>query len=69
MLRARGVKIVDPDEGYLACGMTGAGRLASQEADRRRRARRRCISSATWKAERVLITAGPTCEDSIPCAI
>src|ERR1700739_3347943 len=27
-LRARGVKIVDPDEGYLACGMTGAGRLA-----------------------------------------
>ena len=31
MLRARGVKIVDPDEGYLACGMTGAGRLAGQE--------------------------------------
>ena len=32
MLRARGVKIVDPEEGYLACGMTGAGRLASQDA-------------------------------------
>src|SRR6202158_5051194 len=32
MLRARGVKIVDPDEGYLACGMIGAGRLAGQEA-------------------------------------
>src|SRR5882757_2083842 len=32
MLRARGVKIVDPDEGYLACGMTGAGRLAGQAA-------------------------------------
>src|SRR4030088_1819783 len=31
ILRARGVKIVDPDEGYLACGMTGAGRLAGQE--------------------------------------
>src|SRR5712664_4005445 len=31
MLRARGVKIVDPDEGYLACGMTGAGRLAGQD--------------------------------------
>src|ERR1700676_2117619 len=31
-LRARGVKIVNPDEGYLACGMTGAGRLAGQEA-------------------------------------
>src|SRR6201987_1400437 len=32
MLRARGVRIVDPDEGYLACGMIGAGRLAGQEA-------------------------------------
>src|ERR1700730_18315069 len=31
-LRARGVKVVDPEEGYLACGMTGAGRLASVEA-------------------------------------
>src|SRR3982074_3965128 len=32
VLRVRGVKIVDPDEGYLACGMTGAGRLAGQAA-------------------------------------
>src|ERR1700688_4917004 len=31
-LRARGVHIVSPDEGYLACGMTGAGRLAGVEA-------------------------------------
>src|SRR3981189_1016991 len=31
MLRARGVRIVDPAEGYLACGMIGAGRLAGQE--------------------------------------
>jgi len=31
MLRSRGVKIVDPAEGYLACGMIGAGRLAGQE--------------------------------------
>ena len=28
-LRARGVHVVPPEEGYLACGMTGAGRLAS----------------------------------------
>jgi phosphopantothenoylcysteine decarboxylase/phosphopantothenate--cysteine ligase len=64
-LRARGVKIVDPDEGYLACGMTGAGRLASQNA----------IVSAvrdTLKSQRdldgetVLITAGPTREDLDP---
>ena len=32
MLRARGVHVVAPEEGYLACGMTGAGRLAGVEA-------------------------------------
>jgi phosphopantothenoylcysteine decarboxylase/phosphopantothenate--cysteine ligase len=64
-LRARGARIVDPDEGYLACGMTGAGRLAGQEA----------IVAAVNEAlksqrdlagETVLITAGPTCEDLDP---
>jgi len=30
-LRARGVHVVPPEEGYLACGMTGAGRLAGVE--------------------------------------
>ena len=30
-LRNRGVKIVDPDSGYLACGMVGAGRLAAND--------------------------------------
>src|ERR1700740_3600099 len=28
VLRKRGVKIVEPGSGYLACGMTGSGRLA-----------------------------------------
>jgi phosphopantothenoylcysteine decarboxylase/phosphopantothenate--cysteine ligase len=65
MLRARGVKIVDPDEGYLACGMTGAGRLAGQEQ----------IVAAVHEAlhfhrdlegRTVLVTAGPTCEDLDP---
>ena len=32
-LRARGVRVVDPDQGYLACGMMGAGRLASPESN------------------------------------
>ena len=32
ILRARGVQIVEPEAGYLACGMTGPGRLASNEA-------------------------------------
>ncbi len=31
-LLARGAQVIDPDEGYLACGMTGAGRLASVES-------------------------------------
>jgi phosphopantothenoylcysteine decarboxylase / phosphopantothenate---cysteine ligase len=65
MLRARGVKIVDPDEGYLACGMTGAGRLAGQVA----------IVAAVHEAlravrdltgEQVLVTAGPTRENLDP---
>lgn len=31
-LRARGVKIVEPGSGYLACGMVGGGRLADNVA-------------------------------------
>lgn len=64
-LRARGVGVIDPDEGYLACGMTGAGRLASHEsivqAVRRALAGRRDLEGET-----VLVTAGPTCEDIDP---
>ena len=65
MLRARGVHVVSPDEGYLACGMTGAGRLAGVEA----------IAQAVLEVlgirhdlegETVLVTAGPTCEDLDP---
>ena len=65
MLRARGVKIVDPDEGYLACGMTGAGRLAGQAA----------IVGAVHEAlhvvrdladQKILVTAGPTRESLDP---
>jgi len=61
ILRQRGVKIVDPGSGYLACGMTGSGRLAENEA----------IVAAVLEAlgasqdfagETVLITAGPTRE-------
>lgn len=31
ILRDRGVRIVDPESGYLACGMQGAGRMADPE--------------------------------------
>jgi len=30
-LRSRGVHVIEPDNGYLACGMTGSGRLAANE--------------------------------------
>ena len=58
-LRARGARVIDPDEGYLACGMTGAGRLASVES----------IAGAVFETlgirddldgEVVLVTAGRT---------
>jgi len=60
-LRQRGVRIVEPGIGYLACGMTGPGRLAENEA----------VVAAVMEAlgasqdlagETVLITAGPTRE-------
>jgi phosphopantothenoylcysteine decarboxylase/phosphopantothenate--cysteine ligase len=61
LLRRRGVHVVNPDEGYLACGMTGAGRLAGQEAIvaavREVLRIRRDLEGHT-----VLLTAGPTQE-------
>ncbi len=64
-LRARGVHVVDPDEGYLACGMTGAGRLAATESIVRK------VSDVLGLrkdllGQTVLITAGPTREDLDP---
>ena len=32
ILRGRGVLVVDPDEGFLACGDYGKGRLASTDS-------------------------------------
>src|SRR5215471_3485250 len=61
ILRERGVLIVEPGSGYLACGMVGAGRLAELEE----------IVAATMErlgiaqdlvGETVLVTAGPTYE-------
>ena len=64
-LCGRGVRVVEPDEGYLACGMSGPGRLAATET----------IAAAVCEVlgirhdlsgETVLVTAGPTCEDVDP---
>lgn len=64
-LRERGVRVVQPDEGYLACGMVGPGRLAGIEA----------IASAVCETlglkhdldgMSIVVTAGPTVEDVDP---
>ena len=64
-LRRRGHRIVEPDSGYLACGMTGPGRLADPgaivEAIERESRKRR-----DFEGETVLITAGPTQEPLDP---
>ena len=65
VLRARGARVVDPDEGYLACGMTGAGRLAGQEAIVAA-VHETLKISRDLQGETVLVTAGPTREDLDP---
>ncbi|HEY2460561.1 MAG TPA: bifunctional phosphopantothenoylcysteine decarboxylase/phosphopantothenate--cysteine ligase CoaBC [Candidatus Acidoferrum sp.] len=65
MLQGRGVTIVSPDEGYLACGMTGAGRLAGQDAIVAA-VREVLRVQRDLEGETVLVTAGPTCEDIDP---
>ena len=65
VLRKRGVKIVEPGAGYLACGMVGQGRLAENDA---------VVAtvlevlgaSQGLSGETVLITAGPTREKIDP---
>jgi phosphopantothenoylcysteine decarboxylase/phosphopantothenate--cysteine ligase len=64
-LRKRGVKIVEPGSGYLACGMTGPGRLAENEAVVAS-VLETLGASQDLAGETVLITAGPTREKIDP---
>jgi phosphopantothenoylcysteine decarboxylase/phosphopantothenate--cysteine ligase len=61
LLRSRGHVIVDPDEGFLACGTSGPGRLADLD---------RILAATTpvhdLGGENILITAGPTQEPLDP---
>ncbi|MSO19653.1 MAG: bifunctional phosphopantothenoylcysteine decarboxylase/phosphopantothenate--cysteine ligase CoaBC [Acidobacteria bacterium] len=66
-LRKRGVHIVEPESGYLACGMTGSGRLASNDAILSRvmdvlAAPLAAAPVQDLTGEVVLVTAGPTRE-------
>jgi phosphopantothenoylcysteine decarboxylase / phosphopantothenate---cysteine ligase len=61
-LSARGVRFVDPGQGYLACGWVGKGRLAEPEevVDA---ALQMLQSAGSLLGRLVVVTAGPTCED------
>jgi phosphopantothenoylcysteine decarboxylase/phosphopantothenate--cysteine ligase len=75
-LSARGVRFVEPGEGYLACGWIGKGRLA--EPDEIVAAAERVLTpslpadalakagSSVLRGRRVVVTAGPTYEDIDP---
>lgn len=65
LLRDRGAHIVTPDEGYLACGMLGPGRLAGQE-EILAAVRDVLKLHRDLQGETVIVTAGPTCEDLDP---
>jgi phosphopantothenoylcysteine decarboxylase/phosphopantothenate--cysteine ligase len=65
-LAARGVRFVDPGEGYLACGWVGKGRLAEPpEIVAAALAMLRPVDSLL-RGRRVVVTAGPTYEDIDP---
>jgi len=63
-LRAGGFRIVEPGEGFLACGWEGKGRLA--DLDELRAEIERALSTQDLRGERVLITAGPNREPIDP---
>jgi phosphopantothenoylcysteine decarboxylase/phosphopantothenate--cysteine ligase len=64
-LAARGVRFVEPGEGYLACGWIGKGRLA--DPDEIVAAAERVIApDSTLRGRHLLVTAGPTLEDIDP---
>lgn len=59
-LKARGVEFVDPEEGSLACGWEGSGRLADPWEIFHYV--RRALSDHDFKGKRILIASGPTRE-------
>lgn len=60
-LRARGIRFVGPDDGHLACGDSGAGRM-SEPADILAAAEKILSAKRDMEGLRVLVNAGPTRE-------
>lgn len=64
-LAARGVRFVQPGEGYLACGWVGKGRLAEPD-EIVETAHAHLTGTSSLAGRAVLVTAGPTFEDLDP---
>lgn len=64
-LRARGVVIVDPEDGPLASGRVGQGRLA-EEARILKAIQSALFPVRDWLGHRILVSAGPTQEPIDP---
>ena len=68
-LRERGVNVVQPDEGYLACGMVGAGRLAGHARNFGGGARDLAYRIKIWPARRCWLPRGQPAKTLIRCVI
>ena len=67
-LAARGVRIVEPGTGHLACGDEGKGRM-SEPAVIAEEVGRFFALKDLWKGVRVMVTAGPTREPLDPVRV
>jgi phosphopantothenoylcysteine decarboxylase/phosphopantothenate--cysteine ligase len=65
-LAARGVRFVEPGEGYLACGWIGKGRLAEPDAIVAAAEAVLGPVDSALRGQRIVVTAGPTYEDIDP---
>ena len=65
-LEARGVRFVEPGEGYLACGWIGKGRLAEPAQIVAAAVAMLTPPDSSLRGRRILVTAGPTYEDIDP---
>jgi phosphopantothenoylcysteine decarboxylase/phosphopantothenate--cysteine ligase len=65
ILKKRGVRFIGPEQGELACGDTGLGRMSAPEAILEE-VKRFFLSQRSLEGKRALVTAGPTREQIDP---
>ncbi len=68
-LRADGVTVLEPDEGEMACGEYGPGRLPEPEAISEAISAALGMRGARLKGKHVIVTAGPTHEPIDPVRV